>query len=171
MVRVLPVVILLFGVGWSISQLTGLSYDRAPGHRAAAQTVTVAPDVQNFAAALRSLSALKGGGAHDAKLDLVWPERPGDPLLAAVRWQLRDFSGLRVVGSLPADVAPIVITAAEDQPQLKARYSGAEFPILETWRPSNLGSFNAVLRWLLYREAKTEPETQKVILWVDRTQR
>jgi hypothetical protein len=73
---------------------------------------------------------------------------------------------------VPADPAPIVITPAEDQPLLKDRYSGAEFAVLQQWRPRDLGAFgNAYLRWVLYREAKTMPEAQKVILWGDRTQK
>ena len=92
-------------------------------------------------------------------------------MLAELRWLLRDHAGLRVVAAIPADAAPLVITPVEDQPLLKDRYSGAEFPVLRTWRPHNLGDFNAYLRWVLYREAKTTPELQKAILWVDRTQK
>ena len=112
-------------------------------------------------------SALKGGGGNQARVDLVWPARPGDAMLAALRWQLRDFPALRVVAAVPADPAPIVVTPLEDQPALQDRYSGAEFAVLQRWRPAGLGDFNAYLRWVLYREAKTAPETQKVILWVD----
>ena len=92
-------------------------------------------------------------------------------MLAELRWLLRDHAGLRVAAAVPSDAAPLVITPVEDQPLLKDRYSGAEFPILQTWRPTGLGDFNAYLRWVLYREAKTAPETQKAILWVDRTQK
>ncbi len=171
--RAMPVLGLLFGLGWGIGQLVGLSYDRAPGHQAAALATVVAPDAANFAATVADLSAFKGGGARDARIDLVWADRPGDSMLPVLRWQLRDFPNLRVspAGAVPADPAPIVITAAEDQPALKNRYSGAEFPILRTWQPRALGSFNADLRWVLYREAKTEPQLQKVIVWVDRTQK
>ena len=80
-------------------------------------------------------------------------------MLAELRWLLRDHAGLRVAAAVPSDAAPLVITPVEDQPLLKDRYSGAEFPILQTWRPTGLGDFNAYLRWVLYREAKTAPET------------
>ena len=120
---------------------------------------------------MRDLAALHGGGPQDGKIDLIWPDRPGDPMLAELRWLLRDHAGLRVAAAVPSDPAPLVITPVEDQPLLKDRYSGAEFPILQTWRPTGLGDFNAYLRWILYREAKTAPELQKAILWVDRTQK
>jgi hypothetical protein len=168
---VAPIVALLFGFVWNVGRLVGLSFERTPGHRAATLTTAIAPDAADLLATVHSLSAHTGGGATDGKVDLVWPERPGDPMLPTLRWMLRDFSGLRVAGVVPVDVAPVVVTAAEDQPLLKNRYSGADFPVLSTWRPRSFGSFNAILRWVLYREANTEPELQKVIVWVDRTQK
>ena len=169
--QALPIVPLIFGLAWGVGQLVSLSYDRGAGREAAALIETPAPDVRDLEATLRDLSALHGGGSRDGKVDLIWPERPGDPMLAELRWLLRDHAGLRVVAAVPPDTAPLVITPVEDQPLLKDRYSGAEFPVLQTWRPSGLGDFNAYLRWVLYREAKTPPELQKAILWVDRTQK
>ena len=130
-----------------------------------------APDVADLAKSVRDLSALHGGGMRDGKVDLIWPARPGDPLLAELRWLLRDHPALRITAAVPSDPVPLVITPVKDQPLLKDRYSGAEFPILRTWRPTGLGDFNAYLRWVLYREAKTAPELQKVDLWVDRTEK
>jgi 4-amino-4-deoxy-L-arabinose transferase-like glycosyltransferase len=169
--QALPIVPLVFGLAWGVGQLVSLSYDRGAGRQAAALIETPVADVADFAAELRSLSALNKGGASEAPVDLVWPARPGDPMLATLRWLLRDFPALRVSGSVPVVPAPIVITPAEDQPLLKDRYSGAEFAVLQQWRPRDLGDFNAYLRWVLYREAKTAPEARKVILWVDRTQK
>ena len=169
--QAVPVVLLLFGVAWGIGQTVALSYDRGAGRQAAALAQTPAPDTADLVAAVRDLSALHGGGSRDGKIDLIWPNRPGDPMLAELRWLLRDHAGLRVAAAIPADAAPIVITAAENQPALASRYSGVEFPVLQTWRPRNLGDFSAYLRWVLYREAKTTPDLQKVILWVDRTQK
>ncbi len=169
--QALPIVPLIFGLAWGVGQLVSLSYDRGAGREAAALIETPAPDLADLATTVRNLSALHGGGAQDGKIDLIWPARPGDPLLAELRWQLRDHPALRVAAAVPADPAPLVITPVEDQPLLKDRYSGAEFPVLQTWQPSGLGDFNAYLRWVLYREAKTPPEQQKAILWVDRTQK
>jgi hypothetical protein len=164
-------VLLIFGAAWGVGQLVALSFDRGAGREAAVLVQTPATDVSDLAATLRDLSGLYGGGLRDGKVDLVWPARLGDPMLAELRWLLRDHTGLRVVAAVPADTAPLVITPVEDQPLLKDRYSGAEFPVLQTWRPTGLGDFNAYLRWVLYREAKTTPELQKMILWVDRTQK
>jgi hypothetical protein len=169
--QAVPVILLAFGAVWGVGQLVALSFDRGAGREAAALNQTPAPDVVDLAKSVRDLSALHGGGPQDGKVDLVWPDKPGDPMLAELRWLLRDHAGLRVVAAVPTDPAPLVITPVEDQPLLKDRYSGAEFPVLKTWRPTGLGDFNAYLRWILYREAKTAPEPQKVILWVDRTQK
>jgi hypothetical protein len=170
-VQALPIVLLAFGLAWGVGQVVALSYDRGAGRQSAALTERPAPDVVDLMTTLRESSALKGGGADQARVDLVWPARPGDPMLAALRWQLRGFPALRVVAAVPADPAPIVITPLEDQPALANRYSGAEFAVLQRWQPVGLGDFNANLRWVLYREAKTAPEMQKVIVWVDRTQK
>ena len=169
--QAVPVVLLIFGAAWGVGQVVALSYDRGAGREAAALIQRPAPDVADLAKSVRDLSALHGGGPRDGKIDLIWPARPGDPLLAELRWLLRDHPALRVTAAVPSDPAPLVITPVEDQPLLKDRYSGAEFPVLQTWRPTGLGDFNAYLRWVLYREAKTTPEMQKVILWVDRTQK
>ena len=56
------------------------------------------------------------------------------------------------------------------QPRLQ-RIAPWDVPVLQTWRLTGLGDFNAYLRWVLYREAKTAPDLLKVILWVDRTSR
>ena len=169
--QAVPVVLLIFGAAWGVGQVVALSYDRGAGREAAALIQTPAPDVLDLAKSVRDLSGLHGGGPRDGKVDLIWPERPGDPLLAELRWLLRDHAVLRVAAAIPSDPASLVITPVEDQPLLKDRYTGAEFPILQTWRPTGLGDFNAYLRWVLYREAKTAPEMQKAILWVDRTQK
>jgi len=167
--QVLPIVALVFGLAWNVGQVTALSYDRGAWRQAAMLDEVPAPDLANLMAVAHNISALNGGGAQDGRVDVAWPERPGDPVLAMLRWQLRDIATVRVDASVPMDPAPIVITPVEDQPSLKDRYSGAEFPVLERWQPVGLGDFNAYLRWVLYREAKTAPETQKVIVWIDRT--
>ncbi len=169
--QALPIVPLVLGLAWGVGQLVSLSYDGGAGRQAGALIEMPSADLADLAAELRDLSALNGGGASEARVDLVWPARPGDPMLATLRWLLRDFPALRVSGSVPVEPAPIVITPAEDQPALKDRYSGAEFAVLQQWRPLDLGDFNAYLRWVLYREAKTAPEARKVILWADRTQK
>ena len=169
--QAVPVVLLIFGGMWGVGQVVALSFDRGTGREAAALIQRPAPDVADLAKSVRDLSALHGGGQSDGKIDLIWPARPGDPMLAELRWLLRDHaasaSPRRSRRMLPRSSSRLsrisrcskIATAAPS-----SRYSS-------TWRPTGLGDFNAYLRWVLYREAKTAPEMQKVILWVDRTQK
>ncbi|MCX6032127.1 MAG: hypothetical protein NT169_22875, partial [Chloroflexi bacterium] len=94
-----------------------------------------------------------------------------DPLTPMLRWGLRRYPNLRVVTSLPADPAPVVITDAQKYPTLAERYAGADFTLLDRWRPESLTGYTPWLRWILYREAKTPAEERKVVLWVDRTKK
>ncbi len=167
--RALPVVPLILGLAWSLGQMTSLSYDRGAWRRTAITHETVAPAAADFRQTLQQLSALHGGGAREVAVDLVWPNRPDDPLLPMARWLLRDHPDLRVSASVPANPATLVVTPAEEQPRLGERYTGAEFVLLHRWRPEGLEGFNANLRWVLYREARTPPETLSVLLWADRT--
>ncbi len=167
--RAWPIIPLALGLAWTVSQTAALSYDRGAWRQSAITREVVAPAATDFRAALHQLSALTGSGARETAVDLAWPARSDEPLLPVVRWQLRDFPYLRVSAAVPADPAPIVVTPVEDQPRLSERYSGAEFALLHRWQPDQLEGFSAILRWVLYREARTPPEALKVLLWVDRT--
>lgn len=167
--RALPAVLLILGLAWGAAQMVSLTAGRAPGRETAALAELPSPAAAELRATVRQLSALRGGAAREARIDLVWPDRPGDPARPALRWLLREFANLRVVAAVPADPAPIVITPLEEQPLLSERYSGAEFQVLDRWQAPGLADFNAALRWVLYREAKTAPQSESVILWVDRT--
>jgi hypothetical protein len=81
---------------------------------------------------------------------------------------LRDYPGLRTTAGLPADPAPIVIAQPDGTMALSERYSGAGFVLLEQWRPDSLEDSVGWLRWILYREAKTPPASQEIVLWADR---
>ena len=165
----LPVIPLVLGAVWGAGQMTSLSYDRGAWRQTGLSHETAAAGVADFREALRLLSAQQGGGAREIAVDLAWPTQINDPLLPVVRWQLRDFPYLRVSAAVPADPAPLVVTPVEDQPGLSDRYGGAEFALLQRWQPASLDSPNARLRWVLFREAKTLPETLSVLLWVGRT--
>ncbi len=169
--RALPVVPLILGMTWHLGQMTSLSYDRGAWRQTAIAHETVAPAATDFRETLRQLSALQGGGARETAVDLVWPDRADDALLPVVRWLLRDYPYLRVSASIPSAPAPLVVTPIEEQPRLADRYTGSEFVLLHRWRPETLTGFNANLRWVLYREARTPPETSGVLLWADRTQK
>jgi hypothetical protein len=186
-VAALPVVPLVLGLAWSISQLSGLNYDRGAWRQAAVQVEMPASGLRDLQTTLRHLSALHGGGPRETQVDLVLPRLDSQsaagspchpitlspchlpPLVPMLRWALRDFGGLRTVTALPADPAPIVITIPEEQPALSETYSGAGFTVLQRWQPQGLGGFNPWLRWVIYREAKIPAEGTSVVLWVDRT--
>lgn len=167
--RALPIVLLVLGLVWGAAQMVSLSVGRTPGREPAALAELPSPAAPVLQATLRDLSALKGGASREVRIDLVWPDRPDDPVRPTLRWLLREFVNLRVVAAVPADPAPIVVTPVEEQPLLSDRYSGAEFPVLDRWQPTGLADSNAALRWVLYREAKTAPESESIIVWVDRT--
>ncbi len=163
--RAWPLIPLLLGLLWGGGQVAALSYDRGAWRQPAVLHEVAATDAVDLQRTLRDLSALHGGGTREARIDLVWPERQGDPMLPALRWQLRDYPNLRVAASMPSDPAPLVFTPVAEQPRLADRYSGAEFAVLQRWRPVGFESAQQVLRWLLFRETRIAPEKVKAILW------
>ncbi|MEJ5199311.1 MAG: hypothetical protein WHX53_10335, partial [Anaerolineae bacterium] len=173
----LPVVLLVVGLAWNVSQLAGINYDRGAERRAGVLIVT--PDAGGLAdlrGALRELAALKGTGAREARLDLMLPESMARTVAPILRWELRDLPNLRVVNAFPADRSPLAITAADAMAAPGPTYGGAEFAVLRWWRPDALRGVNAWVRWLIYREVPaaargTDPAmevVQSVVLWVDR---
>ncbi len=162
-----PVVPLVLGLLWGLSQTASLNFEQGAWRQAAALHVLPATDTPDFAATLRDQGAQKGTGAREVQIDVAWPERVNDPMLPILRWQLRDFPNARFSGALPADSAPLVITPVADNARLSQGYRGREFALLQRWAPSGLGDFNAHLRWVLFREAKTPPEKLNVLLWVE----
>lgn len=168
--RAWPMVPLIWGLAWGGGQVTALSYDHGAWRQPAVLHEVAATDLTDLQATLRDLAALKGGGAREAQIDLVWPARPGDLMLPMLRWQLRSFPNARISAALPADPAPLVITPVAEQPRLADRYNGAEFAVIQRWRPVGFESAQQLLRWLLYRETRIAPEKVKAILWVDRSE-
>jgi hypothetical protein len=170
--RALPVAPLVFLLAWGIGQMSGLSYDRDPGRRAAALNETPAANWVEFDAELLAATSLRGsGGGAEGKIDLLLPATGRDPLTPMLRWGLRKYANVRVITSLPADPAAVVITDAQNYPTLTEHYTGADFTLLQRWRPESLSGYYPWLRWILYREAKTPAEDRKIVLWVDRTKK
>ena len=166
----LPVVFLVFGLAWGIARISGLNFGRGAWRQPAALVNTPAAALDDLLSDLEALAALNGTGTREADVDLILPVNPDDPLSPTLRWVLRDFKGLRVLRGLPADPAALVITEAGEQPALSERYGGADYTVLQTWRPQGLPGFEAKLRWVLYGEAKTPVQTRAVVLWVDRSE-
>lgn len=100
---------------------------------------------------LRDLSVLKQGLANDLAI-----ESRVDT--SAIAWELRD---LQVTDSSGSSNPPLIITAADVQPEEFAAYRGQSFAIQveRTWSgwPPNF------FAWLFYRQAPTQ--TEQIILW------
>jgi hypothetical protein len=161
--RVVPVVLLLLGAAWHLSEMVALSYDRGAWRQPGIVHETPAADLGDLRKALLDFGALTGGG-RDASVDVAWPDLDGNSIVPLLRWQLRDHGAVRVGASLPGDPAPLAITPVGEQPRLDG-YSGTEFGIAQRWAPS-LWDFPTSLRWVLYRESKVAPEKTRAILWI-----
>ncbi|MDQ1300135.1 MAG: hypothetical protein QG637_52, partial [Chloroflexota bacterium] len=169
----LPVVLLIVGLAWGVSQLSGANYDRGAGRMAGVLLVT--PDSGGLAdlrRVLRELAALKGAGGGEARLDLALPESARATLGPILRWELRHLPNLRIVSGPRASMPrpPLVITAADPTAAPGETYGGADFAVLRRWRPEELKGAEAWVRWLIYREVRETSEPQKVVLWLDRAQ-
>ncbi len=160
----LPVVALVLGLAWHVSQMVSLTYDRGAGRQSAILHELPATDLADLQKLLLDLGGLTGGG-RDAAVDVAWPDLVTDPAVPVLRWQLRDFTAAQFSAALPAQPARIVIAPVEEQPRLDG-YSGEEFGVLQRWTPAQLSDFSSILRWVLYREARTLPEKTRGIFWV-----
>lgn len=184
--RVLPVLGLLVGGIWAVSQLAGINYNLTVAHYSGVLAQIAGPAWGDLRSELATLSPQHATGKGEAAIDVWVPANaaPGaagagaqpDPRVPMLLWALKDHPNLHLVTSLPAVPAPLIITPigpdakpGEQAPAVPATYSGTELDILETWRPAGMGDFNAWLRWLLYREAAQPAEKSPVILWVDRS--
>ncbi len=182
--RVLPVLGLLIGGIWAVSQLVGLSYTAQVAHYSGVLAQVAGPGWVDLRDELANLSPLHGTGKNEAAIDL-WVTGPGaaggqnDPLVPMLLWELKDHPNLSLVTGLPAVPAPLIITPvgpgarpdagapAVPAPAVPATYSGTSLDLLETWRPESLTGFDQWLRWLLYREVPNTAAKRDAVLWVD----
>lgn len=163
-VMALPVVPLVFGLAWQVDQMVSLSYDRGAWRQTGILHEMPASDLVDLHKLLLDFGGLTGGG-RDARVDVAWPNLVDDPAVPVLRWQLRDFQAAEFTAALPAEPARMVITPVGEQPRLDG-YSGEEFGVLQRWTPSELSDSSAIIRWVLYREARTLPEKTRAIFWV-----
>lgn len=107
------------------------------------------------------ISELASGYEHDAAISI---QASADGTLA---WAMRDFNNLTYIEQVdPYVQSPMVITPADaDYPALGSNYVGQDFVIIAQWTPAELPA-REVIKWLLYREAATQPRQERVILWV-----
>lgn len=182
-------VLVTLSSGWQLNQR--LVFNEPDGFFAE----TTDPDVERLVAAVKLLSAQRIGDATEVPLSVqiggASAGRP-DPVLG---WYLRDFRNLNwVLAPAAANAldqrAPVFVTwnADASDPQL-AGYMGSRYGVYSRWLPSSLlngeqppaaepaglsESWNQawrqyvrrLLRWMVYREAPTQPASTDVVLWV-----
>ncbi len=114
-------------------------------------------DVRLMVDTLERISAEKVTDWHEVAVDAVLT--PQDDVL---RWYLREFKHLREVPSVKSITSPVAIT----HPGIAelSGYTGMDWVVEIQGLPTDLdGSF---YHWWLYREAKSLPQEERVILWV-----
>ncbi len=124
-----------------------------------------APGILDLLSTLEQVSAEREGDVYEIALAV---EDTAKPLLP---WYLRDFRQAHFRQLLDKTTAvPVIITSNQgERPALTESYSGQDFVLRSFWRPESLSGPNLV-RWLLYRQAPTHPQEEKVILWVQQEQ-
>ncbi len=156
--RVFLMLLLLVLSLWEVKLSRGLNFtpyveDHLP------RSQFTSPDVAEVLRSLRKLSSYRSGDPTALDLALV-----GE--IPELRWYLRDFSGLKVVGegqTLPE--AEAIIVPAEESVFPGENYMGRRFRVREKCRIERLRG-SQLLRWLLYREPIAPREGEKAILWV-----
>jgi uncharacterized protein (TIGR03663 family) len=83
----------------------------------------------------------------------------------ALLWRLRDYRHLRQGAIEPANPATAIITPPESELNLDEPYVGQEFALNAAWSPVGLPT-KELVKWLIYREAKTMPTGNHVVLWL-----
>lgn len=164
--RVLPFVLLVLGVFWTLSQTVGVNLDHGAWRRAGVLHDTTGASYRDLERSLSDLAALRGKGKREVPVDLILTPGKDEAVEPVLRWLLRDYPMVQQSAALPFRPAPVVITVAEEQPALESAYSGAEFGLLEHWQPAMLPNAYARLRWVLFRETFAPPDVKGVILWV-----
>jgi hypothetical protein len=163
-----PVVPLLFGLVWSLGQVTAINYDPGAWRQPGVLHVEPAPAWIDLQRGVDDLASLHGTGKGEGAIDLVLSPLEREGLEPALRWALRAYQNVRVVPSVSPAPAPVVVAAPGEQPRLSSRYSGTEIAVLQRWEPSALPDFYSRLRWVLYREARQPGEALSVVLWMKR---
>jgi hypothetical protein len=85
----------------------------------------------------------------------------------ALQWQLHKYRHLQEETNIDAPTTAI-ITPAETELSLNQPYLGQDFAVNAHWSPVGLPP-KALLKWLIYRRADTQPNGEEVILWLRAT--
>ena len=87
-------------------------------------------------------------------------------------WYLRDYPNLKVVDILGPTVTStaVIAPATEESPPLGGSYGGQDYPLRSSWSLETLRGADWG-KWLLRRQASTLPQEERVILWVQQSDR
>jgi len=116
-----------------------------------------------LAETLVNRSAHRYGDEHRFQVDVV--EGPASDVL---RWYTRDFQRIRLVTSATAasDTDALIQPLTDPLTPPANSFVGAAYTVARRWTPQGLSGV-AWARWLLFNEAKTPAQDQKVVLWVN----
>lgn len=145
---------------WDLS----LRSDLLRGNRLFAESTQ--PAVRMLADDVAQLGAIRVGDPGEVDVYVVRVEPSLRPLLG---WYLRFVRDLRFVDAFdPALFGPntLVVTPPDTQLVLPSAAVGSDYTLVRTWMPSGFETWQARLRWALYRELKQLPTATPVVLWV-----
>lgn len=125
--------------------------------------ISASTELVSLVETLRRESSVRVG--DETLLDITATTMP-----PALQWQLRDFKNLTQAASpIGVTATSALITAPpadkEQGLDLGEAYLGQDFRLDAAWSPVGLPPKD-LLSWLIYRQAKTHPEGQTVLLWL-----
>ena len=142
--------------------MLNLRSELARGHTLHA--VASRPALELLTTDLARLSAIRAGDPTVATvLVQVGPELR--PLLG---WHLRTLEGLSFVGAVDPtgiDERTFVISQPGELLALPADFIGSHYAVSSLWLPTELDGAFARLRWWFFREMRSLPAEQSVVLW------
>ena len=111
-------------------------------------------------------SAHRYGDDYRFQVDVV-----ESPTSDVARWYVRDFQRVRLVTSptSAADTDAVIQPLAQTPTPPASDFVGASYTITRRWTPDGL-SGASLARWLLFNDAKTPTQDEKVVLWVKGTE-
>ncbi len=120
------------------------------------------PDVRSLVATLEERSARQTGDEHRFHVEIV-----DGPTAEVWQWYLRLFDQVQVTMSPISTANPdAVITSLTEDPAVPLPgATGAPFVVTNRWTPAGLSGPDLV-RWWLYAEADTPPESVQNIAWI-----
>ena len=124
-----------------------------------------ATDLADLQKLLTDFGGLTGGG-RDATVNVAWPDLVTDPAVPVLRWQLRDFEAATFGAALPVRAGPRRDHARARNRAGSTATRARTLGVLQRWTTGQLPDFSSILRWVLYREARTHPEKTRAIFWV-----